>query len=69
MSFQIQNDLLTIQQKGRKQSPTKGIFPCIFWPPHVTCRILVLQPGIEPKPSAVEAPCLNQWTPQGSSQH
>ena len=28
----------------------------------MTCRILVLQPGIEPMPSTVEALSLNCWT-------
>ena len=33
-----------------------------IWPCHVACGILVLQPGIEPKPLAVEAQSLNHWT-------
>ena len=30
-------------------------------PCHVTCRILVPQPGIKPMPSTVEAGNLNHW--------
>ena len=33
---------------------------------HMAYRILVLQPGIEPVPSAVEARMLNHWTSRGS---
>ena len=34
----------------------------IFWLRHAACRILVLQPGIEPVPSAVEAWSRKHWT-------
>ena len=34
----------------------------IFWPPHMACGILVAQPGIEPRPSAVRAWSPNHWT-------
>ena len=33
-----------------------------FWPPHVACGILVLQPGIKPTSPALEAGSLNHWT-------
>ena len=29
---------------------------------HVECGILVLQPWIEPTPTALETPCLDHWT-------
>ena len=35
--------------------------PC-FWPYHMAYRILVPQPGIRPRPLAVEAQSLNRWT-------
>lgn len=41
MSFQIQKDLLTIQQKD-ENNPLKLFFPVL------ACRILVLQLGMEP---------------------
>ena len=28
-----------------------------FWPCHRACEILVSQPGIKPRPTAVKAPC------------
>ena len=33
-----------------------------FWPHQVVCGILVPRPGIERRPTAVKAPCLNQCT-------
>ena len=33
-----------------------------FWPCHAACRILVLWPGIEPVPPAVEVQSLTHWT-------
>ena len=33
-----------------------------FWPRQVACGILVLQPGIEPMPSAVKVQSPNHWT-------
>ena len=33
-----------------------------FWLSHATCRILIPQPGIEPRPSAVEVWSPNHWT-------
>ena len=33
---------------------------------HLACRILILQPGIEPVPFAVEAWMLHHWTTRGS---
>ena len=33
-----------------------------FFGHHVACGILVLQPGIEPMPPALEAWSLNHWT-------
>ena len=33
-----------------------------FWPCHVACRILVLQPEIEPAPPELEAWSPNYWT-------
>ena len=35
-----------------------------WWPCHVACRILIRQPGIEPRPSAVKAWSPNHWTPR-----
>ena len=34
----------------------------IFWLHHMTCRILVPQPGIEPAPLAAKAQSPNHWT-------
>ena len=38
--------------------------PMIFfsWPRHGACRLLVLQPGIKPVPSALETWSSNRWT-------
>ena len=36
-------------------------FVCLFWPCHMACGILVPQPGIEPRPSAVRARSPNHW--------
>ena len=36
-----------------------GIF---FWPPRLSCGILVPHPGTEPEPLAVKAWSLNHWT-------
>ena len=33
-----------------------------FWPRHVACRILVPQPGIEPRPTAIKVLSPNHWT-------
>ena len=33
-----------------------------FWPCHAACGTLVSQPGIEPRPPAVEAWGFDQWT-------
>ena len=33
-----------------------------FLPRHAACRILVPQPGIEPRPLAVKVPSPNHWT-------
>ena len=33
-----------------------------FWPHHRACKILVLQPGIEPMLPTVEVQNLNHWT-------
>ena len=33
-----------------------------FWPCHAACRILVLQPEMEPTPPSLEAQSLNHWT-------
>ena len=33
-----------------------------FWPRPTACGILVSQPGMEPKPPALEARSLNHWT-------
>ena len=33
-----------------------------FWPNYAACGILVPQPGIEPRPSAVKAQSPNHWT-------
>ena len=33
-----------------------------FWPPHLSCGILVPHPGTEPDPLAVKAWSLNHWT-------
>ena len=44
-------------------SPCGLFFPLIkkkFWPYHTACGILVLRPGIEPAPPALEAGSLNQ---------
>ena len=40
------------------------LFDClfVFWLCLVACRILVPQPGIEPRPSAVKAQSPNHWT-------
>ena len=35
---------------------------CFVLPHHVACRILVPQPGVESRPTAVKAPSLNHWT-------
>ena len=35
-----------------------------FWPHHMTCWILVPQPGIEPSPPTLELLSLNHWTPR-----
>ena len=40
--------------------PGKPIF--FFWLCDTACRILVPQPGIEPRPLAVKAPGPNHWT-------
>ena len=37
-------------------------FVCLFWPHHVTCGILLPQPGIELTPPAEEEWSLNYWT-------
>ena len=43
-----------------------GLFVC-FWLCHTACGILVPQPGIEPKPSALKVQSLNhQGSPQRS---
>lgn len=34
----------------------------LFWPCHMSCMILVPQPGIEPRPPTVEAQSPNQCT-------
>ena len=39
-----------------------GFFYLFIWPHHVASGILVLQPGIEPEPPAVEAQSPNDWT-------
>ena len=33
-----------------------------LWPRPTTCGILVSQPGIEPRPTALKAPSLKHWT-------
>ena len=37
-------------------------FVFLFWPPHMACGILVLQPGLEPEPLAVKVQGPNHWT-------
>ena len=37
-------------------------FSFFFWPRPAACGILVPQPGIEPRPSAVKARSPNRWT-------
>ena len=37
-------------------------FNFCFWPRRMACRILVPQPGIEPRPLAVRACSPNHWT-------
>ena len=44
------------------QFPSKSSHFLNFWPCHMTCRILVPQPGIEPMPPAVEAQSPDHWT-------
>ena len=34
----------------------------VFWPCQIACRVLVPQPGIEPRPPTVEALSPNHWT-------
>ena len=43
-----------------------GGFVCLFLPHHTACGFLVLQPGIEPVPPAVEVWSLNHWTTKES---
>ena len=38
------------------------LFHLFIWSCHVACRTLVPQPGIKPKPPAVEAQSPNHWT-------
>ena len=38
------------------------IYFSVFWPHCAACGILVLRPGIEPMPPAVEAWSSNHWT-------
>ena len=42
------------------------LFLSIFFPQlhHTACRLLVLLPGIESVPTAVETLSLNHWTPR-----
>ena len=44
--------------------PTRVSFLAFFFffANHMGCRILILQPGIEPRPPAVKAWCPNHWT-------
>ena len=57
------------ERKGRSPLPWffNTITPFLHFyfsggPHHVACRILVPQPGIEPKAPAVEVWCLSHWT-------
>ena len=47
---------------GITGSYSNSIFIFIFWLDPATCGILVLRPGIEPAPSAVEVVSPNHWT-------
>ena len=40
---------------GQEAKPVQKSIFFFFWPPHLACRILVPQPGIEPEPPAVKA--------------
>ena len=37
-------------------------FLCLFWLHHVSCRIIVPWPGIEPRATAAKVPSPNHWT-------
>ena len=45
-----------------RHNPSSVCVCLIFWTSRVASRILVLWPGIEPVPSALEAWSLNHWT-------
>ena len=49
-------------QESGSSNIFKNLIKKFFCPCHVTCRILVSWPGIEPAPLAVEGWSLNHWT-------
>ena len=62
-----QRSLMGYSPRGGKELDTAewltlAIHLCFFWPHHSACRILVPQPGMEPRPSAVRVQSSNHWT-------
>ena len=51
-----------VKLKGDFKILVHGDFVFWFWSQHEACGILVLQPGIEPTPPALEALSLDHWT-------
>ena len=49
-----------------RSSPAPVLFFFFFWPGHRTREILVLQPGTEPRPTAVKARSPYYWTARES---
>ena len=62
----IANHRLKISHRSTSFPANKGqllLFGCFFfWPCRAACVVLVSQPEIEPRPSAVKAHSTNLWT-------